>query len=69
MINGCIRDAAPIAALPIGIRALNTHPMKSAKKGAGQQGVPVSFAGVTFNPRDYLYADEDGILVSAERLV
>lgn len=69
VINGCIRDAAPIAALPIGIRALNTHPMKSAKKGTGQQNTPVSFAGVTFNPGDYLYADEDGILLSAERLV
>ena len=69
VINGCIRDAGPIAALPIGIRALNTHPLKSNKKGEGQQDVPVSFAGVTFNPGDYLYADEDGMILSAQSLV
>jgi len=69
VVNGCIRDAAPIAALPIGIRALNTHPMKSTKKGEGQEDVPVSFAGVTFNPGDFLYADEDGLIISDRQLV
>lgn len=69
VVNGCIRDAAPIAALPIGIRALNTHPMKSTKKGEGQQDVPVSFSGVTFTPGDYLYADEDGLILSERPLV
>jgi regulator of ribonuclease activity A len=69
VVNGCIRDAAPIARLAIGIRALNTHPLKSAKTGEGQQDVPVSFAGVTFTPGDYLYADADGLILSARRLV
>lgn len=69
VVNGCIRDAAAIAALKIGIRALNTHPLKSGKRGTGQENLPVTFAGVTFRPGDYLYADEDGIVISPTPLV
>jgi regulator of ribonuclease activity A len=38
--------------------------MRSGKTGAGQRGVAVSFAGVTFSPGHFLYADEDGIVVA-----
>ena len=69
LVDGCIRDAAAIAALPIGIRALDTHPLKSGKTGEGKVDLPVTFAGVTFRPDDYLYADEDGIVVSPRPLV
>ena len=69
VVNGCIRDAAAIAELPIGIRALNTHPLKSGKRGTGQENLPVTFAGVTFRPGEYLYADEDGVVVSPSRLI
>ncbi|MBL0712659.1 MAG: ribonuclease E activity regulator RraA [Desulfosarcina sp.] len=69
VVNGCIRDATAIAALPIGIRALNTHPLKSGKRGQGQENLPVTFAGVTFRPGEYLYADDDGMVVSGRRLI
>ena len=69
VVNGCIRDAAAMADLKIGIRALNTHPLKSGKRGTGQENLPVTFAGVTFRPGDYLYADEDGMVISATPLV
>ena len=69
VVNGCIRDAAAIAAVNIGIKALNTHPLKSGKRGTGQENLPVTFAGVTFRPGDYLYADEDGIVISPTPLV
>ena len=69
VVNGCIRDAAAIAELPIGIRALNTHPLKSGKRGTGQENLPVTFAGITFRPGEYLYADEDGVVVSPSRLI
>ena len=29
--------------------------------------IPVTFGGVTFTPGDWLYADEDGVIVSAAR--
>jgi regulator of ribonuclease activity A len=69
VVNGCIRDAAAIAGLKIGIRALNTHPLKSGKRGTGQENLPVTFAGVTFRPGEYLYADDDGMVVSATPLI
>jgi regulator of ribonuclease activity A len=55
--------------LPVGVRALATHPLKSIKKGAGDRDIPVTFAGVTFVPGHYLYADADGVIVSPEALV
>ena len=69
VVNGCIRDAAAIGALPVGIRALNTHPLKSGKRGTGQENLPVTFAGVTFRPGEFLYADHDGMVVSATKLI
>ena len=69
IVNGCIRDSAVIATMNIGVKALNTNPRKSVKKGAGERDVPVSFADITISPDDYVYADEDGIVVSKEKLV
>lgn len=68
VVNGCIRDSADIATMELGVKALATHPLKSVKNNYGQRGVPVTFAGVTFNPGDYLYADDDGVIVSPKEL-
>jgi regulator of RNase E activity RraA len=68
VIYGCIRDSGDINGIDIGVRALNTHPQKSIKKGAGDRDLAVTFGGVTFNPGEYLYADEDGVLVSSKPL-
>lgn len=69
VIYGCIRDSEAINALPIGVRALNTHPLKSVKKGVGDDNIPVTFAGVTFRPNDYIYVDPDGIITSTTPLL
>ncbi len=69
IINGCIRDSAVIATMNIGVKALNTNPRKSVKKGAGERDVSISFADITIEPDDYVYADEDGIVISKEKLV
>lgn len=63
LMYGCIRDAREIAAMPIGVKALATIPKKSIKKGAGETDIPVTFAQVTFRPGDWLFADEDGVVV------
>lgn len=68
VVYGAIRDAVALGALPLGIRALATHPMKSIKRGEGQRDVPVVFGGVRFEPGHWLYADEDGVIVAAEAL-
>ena len=68
VVYGCIRDSALIAQLPIGIRALHTHPLKSHKKDHGDRDLLVSFAGVNFKKDHFLYADMDGIIVSETML-
>lgn len=69
VVFGCIRDSAAMAAMDIGLRALDTHPLKSIKKGAGDADIAVIFGGVTFAPGEYLYADEDGIVVAPTPLL
>lgn len=69
VVYGCIRDSGDINGIDIGVRALNTHPQKTVKKGIGDRDVAVTFGGVTFTPGEWLYADEDGVLVSATRLI
>ena len=55
IINGCIRDAALIAKLPIGIRALQTHPLKTHKQDHSDRDQLISFAGVNFKKDSFLY--------------
>jgi len=68
IIYGCIRDVDQIRATDIGVQALGVHPMKTDKKGVGELNIPVTFGGVTFAPKDYVYADNNGIILSAQPL-
>ena len=68
VVYGCIRDSGYINGIDIGVRALDTHPQKSIKKGVGDKNIAVTFGGVTFNPGEHIYVDEDGILVSSKTL-
>ena len=68
LMYGCIRDVDAIAALDLGVQALNTHPMKTEKKGIGELNLAVTFGGVTFTPGDYVYADNNGVVASIEAL-
>ena len=53
VVYGCIRDSALIAGLPIGIRALHTHPLKSHKKDHGDRDLLVSFRRRQFQKRSF----------------
>lgn len=64
IIYGCIRNSVEMKALPIGIRALHAQPLNSHQRGIGESGNILTFAGVNFKPEHFLYADEDGIIVS-----
>ncbi|UOE93017.1 ribonuclease E activity regulator RraA [Alkalihalobacillus sp. LMS39] len=64
IIYGCIRDSALIHTMDTCILAIGTNPFKSIKKGEGEVQIPLSFAGVCWEPGHYVYADEDGILLS-----
>ena len=63
VLNAAVRDVEALGQVDIGIKALASHPKKSGKNGAGEQNIPVTFAGVTFTRRDFLVSDADGIAV------
>lgn len=64
VLYACIRDVNAIGEIDLGVQALATHPMKTEKRGLGDLNVPVTFGGTTIKPGDYLYADNNGVLVS-----
>ena len=68
LINGCVRDVEILKGMDLGVRALNCHPLKSQKRNEGQLNVLLRFAGVGFEPGQYLYADENGTVVASENL-
>ena len=67
VIYGCVRDSVALDSLDLGVKALGTNPRPSRKAGAGELGVPLDFGGVVFTPGAQLYADEDGVVVIADR--
>ncbi len=68
VVDGAVRDLAELRSLPLGVRALALVPMRPAKRGEGQRDVAVSLQGVPVRPGDWLYADEDGIVIADRAL-
>ena len=68
VINGCVRDVEILNTIDLGVRALNCYPLKSNKRNEGQLNIPIGFAGVDFKPGQYLYADENGMVVANTQL-
>jgi len=69
IIYGCIRDIDVIQQLNLGVQALNIHPRKTLKRGIGDLNIDVTFAGVTIKPKMYIYADNNGIILSENKLI
>ena len=63
VVDGAVRDVAELAACALGIRALAAMPLPTEKRNQGQPEVPVVIQGVIVRPGEWLYADEDGIVV------
>lgn len=69
VVNGCVRDTRELGTQAVGIKALAAHPRKSEKGlHSAQADRVVTFAGVTFRPGAWLYADADGVLVSDSKI-
>ena len=64
VINGYVRDIDILSKLDIGVQAIGTMPVRSEKKNQGQVGIDISFGGLTFSSGDYVYADNNGLLLS-----
>lgn len=68
IIHGAIRDTVALGTLELGVKALGSNPKKSNKEGFGELDLPLSFGGVTIHSGDWVYSDEDGIVVGARNL-
>ncbi len=63
VIHGYVRDAAVLGTVPIGIKALGTHPRRTVKHNEGRIGVPVDIGGTRIADGDTVHADEDGVVI------
>ena len=69
IVNGYIRDTFQIKDIPVALYALGACPRKYIPVTSGEQHVAISFGGIDFNSGDYLYADTDGVIVTAGKIV
>ena len=69
LVNGYIRDTFQIGEIPVALYALGTCPRKYIPVTDGDRNVSLSFGGITVNHGDYLYADSDGVIVTAAKIV
>jgi len=69
IINGCMRDIDVIGTLDLGVQALNIHPRKTKKKGLGDLNIAITFAGVTIKEGMFIYADNNGVILSKKCLI
>lgn len=68
IVYGCVRDVDALGTLDLGVQALGAIPLKSNRRGEGQKDIAVTFGGVTFRNGEYVYADNNGVIVSAKKL-
>lgn len=68
VIFGCVRDVDVLAQTDLGVQALASHPLKTEKRGLGDLNKVVTFGGVTFKSGEFIYADNNGIIVSPSAL-
>jgi RraA family protein len=72
VIDGAVRDAAQLAALPVPVFCRGTALTRATKLGSGEVGYPVAIASEVIYPGDVVLADLDGVAVirreAAERV-
>lgn len=68
LINGCVRDVEILQNIDLGVKALNSYPVKTEKRGEGQLEVNVTFAGARIQPGNFLYSDANGVVIACRNL-
>ncbi len=64
LIQGAVRDLAELRQTQLGILALGHVPMPTDRQGQGLFNVPLLLDGTPVRPGEWLYADEDGVLIA-----
>lgn len=68
ILNGYVRDTAYTKDIDVALYAIGTCPLRNFEKTSSSQGVQLSFGGVTFNEGNYVYLDNDGVIVLKEEI-
>lgn len=68
VVYGCVRDVDALGRIALGIRAIGTHPRRSDAHGEGEIGATLRIGGVPVRSGDWIYADNDGIVIARRRL-
>ncbi len=68
IINGYVRDTNITRTIDAGLFALGTCPRRSAKISPSTKSIVLHFGGIDINEGEWVYADEDGVIVSADSL-
>ncbi len=69
ILNGYVRDTDETQNINVGLFAIGTCPLRNFEKTQSSRGETISFHGLTFNQGDYVYADNDGVLITKEKLI
>ena len=69
VVYGAVRDVDALAEMDLGVQALGTTPLKTERRGLGDANVPVRVAGVSIKSGDWLYADNNGVIISSRALL
>ena len=64
LVHGAVRDLEELRAAAVGIFALGHVPMPTERREPGLADLPVQIEGVWIRPGDWLYADEDGVVIT-----
>lgn len=66
VVDGAVRDVAKIRAFGIPVYSRSIFPASGTTRRIFATQVPVQCGGVTVNPGDVLFGDDDGIIVATE---
>ena len=69
ILNGYVRDTDETKNIDVGLFAIGTCPLRNFEKTDSARGIELIFEGVTFNDGDYIYADNDGIIITKTKLI
>lgn len=67
VIHGFVRDSAILARMPLGVHALGTVPNRATTMPTAEASEHVTLHGHRVKTGEWLYADEDGIIVLSRR--
>lgn len=69
IVNACVRDIEILRDMSIGVMALGCVPASTIKKGIGETNISIAMLDTVIHPNDWIYADENGVVISTEALL